>query len=252
MEKYPRPMSLENHANASFREIAVPGGLQLVQHDTVLSEVRFRPGPTHSVFDLLAALAVVLPGVRRLALLGFAGGGVIAPIRALDSAATVEAVDLDPAGHACFQRHCRDWAGDVRWKQADATTWLESVRESFDLIIDDLSVEQGGAVHKPPVSWGGLPSLMARKVKPGGFVVSNQLRPTDGTWVDGVRRYAGNFRETVALHLDAFDNRILVGGDQLPSIRRLSADMNRTMERLGSRQAGRFHLRTIRVEVSNQ
>lgn len=247
MEKYPRPMPLENPDNATFREIAVPGGLQLVQHDTVLSELRFRPGPTHSVFDLLAALAVVLPDVRRLALLGFAGGGVIAPIRALGSTARVDTVDLDPAGHACFQRHCRDWAGDVRWQQADAVDWLESAREPFDLIIDDLSVEQGGAVHKPAVSWDNLPPLMASKVKPGGFVMSNQLRPADGTWVEGEKRFATNFNETIAIHLDAFDNRILVSGDQLPPVRRLSADLNRVMERLASRQAGRFHLRTIRI-----
>ena len=51
-------------------------GLRLSQHGVVISEMRATPGPTHSVFDVLAALVAVLMPAGRIGVLGFAGGGM--------------------------------------------------------------------------------------------------------------------------------------------------------------------------------
>ncbi|MEC9081308.1 MAG: hypothetical protein VYE44_05980, partial [Verrucomicrobiota bacterium] len=58
-------------------------GARLVQNGSVLSEVLAQPGPTNSVFDALAALVRLFSPGARVGLLGFAGGGIIAPLRAM-------------------------------------------------------------------------------------------------------------------------------------------------------------------------
>ena len=53
-------------------------GLRLSQHGVVISEMRTAAGPTHSVFDVLAALVPLLAPRGRVGVLGFAGGGMMA------------------------------------------------------------------------------------------------------------------------------------------------------------------------------
>ena len=72
-------------------------GLRLSQHGVVISELRTSAGPTHSVFDVLAAAIAVLAPTGRIGVLGFAGGGMIAPLRGLGVASVIDSVDLDRA-----------------------------------------------------------------------------------------------------------------------------------------------------------
>ena len=53
-------------------------GARIVDDDVVLSEILAKPGPTHSLFDLLAAAVATLAPGPRFAMLGFAGGGIVA------------------------------------------------------------------------------------------------------------------------------------------------------------------------------
>src|SRR6187402_1025733 len=99
-------------------------GLRLSQHGVVISELRTSPGPTHSVFDVLAALIAILAPVGRIGVLGFAGGGMMAPLRGLGVESTIDSVDLDRAGYDLFRRHCPAWAEQVNWREADAVAWL--------------------------------------------------------------------------------------------------------------------------------
>lgn len=218
-------------------------GLRLSQHGVVLSELRTTPGPTHSVFDVLAALAVVLAPADRFGLLGFAGGGMMAPLRFLGVPGRVETVDLDATGHRLFRRHCRAWAGGVAWERGDAVDWLRSRRGRFDLLVEDLSIPQDGDVVKPEVSWRVLPALIRDRLQPGGCAVFNLLRPVDESWAAGLRRVGEGFRETRVIHLDEFENRILVGGEALPAARELGAALRDALRRLRSRQAGRIRVR---------
>jgi len=220
-------------------------GLRLSQHGVVISELRTSPGPTHSVFDVLAALIAVLAPAGRIGVLGFAGGGMMAPLRCLGVEATIDSVDLDRAGYDLFCRNCPGWAGSVNWQQADAVAWLRRQPPKFGLLMDDLSVARDGGVIKPSISWSVLPELIRRRLRPGGISVFDLMPPPVGQWNADLERMAGLFGTARIIHLDEFENRILVGGKDLPSARALGTPLRRALRRLRSRQAGRIHLRDI-------
>ena len=217
-------------------------GLRLSQHGVVISELRLSAGPTHSVFDVLAATIAVLAPVGRIGLLGFAGGGMIAPLRDLGVATVVDAVDLDRVGYDLFREHCPDWRGGVNWQQADAVTWLRRQSRSFDLLMDDLSVPQDGDVFKPAICWNVLPKLIRERLRRGGIGVFNLLPAPGDTWnsdLAGIRRL---FKTARIITLEEFENRILITGDALPNARELGARLRQSLHRLRSRQAHRIQV----------
>lgn len=219
-------------------------GLRLSQYGVVISELRTSPGPTQSVFDVLAAVIAVLAPPRRIGVLGFAGGGMIAPLRGLGVTSVIDSVDLDRAGYDLFRQHCPQWTGGVKWEQADAVAWLRQQSRAFGLLMDDLSVPQNGDVFKPAISWNGLPELMCQRLRPGGFGVFNLLPAPGGTWNSDLTHLVGLFETARIIHLDDFENRILITGDVLPSARALSAQLRQSLRRLRSCQAGRIQVRT--------
>ncbi|MFM1770053.1 MAG: hypothetical protein RJA22_2582 [Verrucomicrobiota bacterium] len=223
------------------------GGVRLSQHGVVVCEMRTAPGPTHSVFDVLAALLAVLgPGGRegRRGVLGFSGGGLMAPLRRLGVAGPVEAVDLDRAAYRLFRRHCARWAEPVRWEEADALAWLRRQGGGFDVLLEDLSVPAGDDVHKPAVSWRGLPEAMRRRLAPGGVAIFNLL-PPGGPWLQRRDRLAGLFGRACLVRFAEYENQVLVAGDMLPPVRELGGRLRAALRRLGSRQAGRLRLETL-------
>jgi len=220
-------------------------GLRLVEHGVVISELRTSPGPTHSVFDVLAALTSVLHPAGRIGVLGFAGGGMMAPLRSLGVTSTIESVDLDRTGYDLFTQHCEKWPGPVRWQHGDAVTWLRRQRQKFGMLIEDLSVPAQGDVIKPAVSWSVLPELIYSQLKPGGVAVFNLMLPPRGAWNPDLRRIASLFREARVVDFDEFENRILIAGDALPSASELGRKLRLALRQLRSRQAERIHLRAI-------
>ncbi len=253
-------------------------GLRLSQHGVVISELRTSPGPTHSVFDVLAAtIAVLAPPGRavskihcrarrkecfserlltssptnqeatsgRIGVLGFAGGGMIAPLRGLGVEAVIDSVDLDRAGYDLFRQHCPEWADGVNWQQADAVTWLREQPRNFGLLMDDLSVPQNGDVFKPAVSWDVLPKLMRSRLRPGGFGVFNLLPAPGGTWNSDVKGIVSVFKTARIIDLDDFENHILITGETLPTARELGSQLRQSLRHLHSRQAGRIQVRTL-------
>ena len=219
-------------------------GLRLSQHGVVVSELRATPGPTHSVFDVLAGLIAVLAPAGRIGVLGFAGGGMMAPLRSLGVAFKIDAVDLDRAGYDLFRQHCRGWAGRMHWRQADAVAWLHQQSPDFGLLLDDLSVPHEGDVIKPAICWNVLPKLIRQRLRPGGIGVFNLLPPC-ANWKSQVKQIAGLFRMARLIVLDEYQNRILVAGEELPSARQLGRMLRQALRHIRSRQAGRIHLRSI-------
>ncbi len=220
-------------------------GLRLSQHGVVISELRTSPGPTHSVFDVLAATISVLAPKDRIGVLGFAGGGMISPLRGLGVEATIDSVDLDRAGYDLFRQHCAAWADGVNWQQADAVAWLREQPRNFGLLMDDLSVPQNGDVFKPAVSWDVLPKLMRSRLRPGGFGVFNLLPAPGGTWNFDLTRIVSMFKTARIIDLDDFENHILITGDVLPTARELGSQLRQSLRHLRSRQAGRIQVRTV-------
>ena len=223
-------------------------GLRLTQHGVVISELRTSVGPTHSVFDVLAALVAVLEPTGRVGVLGFAGGGMMAPLRGLRMESLIESVDLDRAGYDLFRRHCPEWVSGVCWQQADAMVWLRDQASHFSLLLEDLSVPQNGDVFKPEVSWTVLPKLICQRLNRGGIAVFNLLRPNHGRWSPELERVARRFKTARILELDEFENRILVAGDSLPSARDLGRRVREALRRLHSRQAERIKVRSFNPE----
>lgn len=214
----------------------------------VISELRTTPGPTHSVFDVLSATISVLTPCGRIGVMGFAGGGMIAPLRGMGVDAVITSVDLDRAGYDLFRKHCPDWRDGVKWQQADAVAWLRKQSSTFDLLMDDLSVPQGGDVFKPAISWDVLPKLMRKRIRSGGFGVFNLL-PPNASWNSDLARLLNNFAEAQAgsliIHLDDFENKILITGNILPNARELGSQLRQSLRRIRSRQARRIQVRTI-------
>ena len=224
-------------------------GLRLSQHGVVISELRTTAGPTHSVFDVLAALIAVLPAQSesegRVGVMGFAGGGMMAPLQQLGVTKVIDSVDLDRAGYNLFRRHCPDWTARVRWQQADALVWLRAQPPEFSLLMDDLSIPHNGDVVKPDLCWDALPALMQQRLRPGGCAVFNILPPPEGRWNPGLARLVARFGAARVIDLEEFQNRILVVGARLPSARQLRTSVRAALRSLRSRQAGRLRVRTL-------
>jgi hypothetical protein len=220
-------------------------GLRLSQHGVVISELRTTPGPTHSVVDVLAALIAVLAPWGRIGLLGFAGGGMMAPLHALGVETVIDAVDLDQMGYDLFRKHCPEWIDCVNWQQGEAVAWLRQQPVGFGLLMDDLSVPSGGDVVKPSISWEVLPGLIGQRLGSGGFAVFNLLPRSKTEWNRDLEKIVGLFNTARIINLDEFENRILVTGDELPNSREIGRRLRITLKTLRSRQAGRFQVQTF-------
>lgn len=189
--------------------------LRLFHGPHLISALPRSPGPTHSVFDALAACTyAAAPFAQRIALLGFAAGGVVAPLRAVGSGAVIHGVDLSSQGAQAFRRVASSWAGRVRFTRAEASRWL--VRQApFDAIIEDLSAQLPGDVTKPDVSLSTLPALIRDRLAPGGIAVINALPRAELSWRDLERTLCKPYAGWLSVGLADFENRILVAGARL-------------------------------------
>lgn len=221
-------------------------GVRILQHGIVLSEVLRSPGPTHSVVDVMAAAIEVLSPGLQVALLGFSGGGLIGPLRALGARHRVTALDLDDHGFAAFEKLCRRWAGQVRWHQAEAGSWLRVTRRRYDCVAVDLSIEQDGDVAIPDLVWNELPSLVRRRLKPRGLALFNLLRPANLSWKEGLARVIGPYSSAWVVTFEEFENRIVLAGRKDGTARSISREIRTRLRELGSKQADRITVRRFR------
>lgn len=214
-----------------------------MQHGVVLSEVLAHPGPTHSVADVIAAVVQATSPGSQLAMLGFAGGGMLAPLRSMGAEHDVRAVDLDDSGWRLFQRLCSSWAGDVVFERAEACAWFRRSSSCYDIIVEDLSVSLDSDVFKPEVTWRELPPLIYQRLKPGGVAIFNLLRPTDCAWEAGLHQIMQSGFASRLIHFKDYENRLLVVGRTLPGAHRLSRQLGALLSSVRSRQASRIAVR---------
>jgi len=172
----------------------------------------YRPGQARSgpVWEALAAPLAWLPPRRRrrILLLGLGGGSAARLARALAPRARIVGVEIDPEVVRAAREALDLDALELEVAVADARTWLSSARERFDAVIEDVFVGEGRAVRKP--DWLPEPGLgaAARRVAPGGLLVSNAL---DEAAAVG-RAVGRRFPAAVEIALARYDNRIHVGG----------------------------------------
>ncbi len=221
-------------------------GFRITCFGHVISEGLREPGPTDSIFDLLAAAAVVLTPGPRLGVLGLGGGGVVAPLRSLGHQAPLVGVDLDPAGPAAFRRHAPLLARRVRMTLGDALVWLRRQRRPFDALIEDLSVARDGDLVMPPVCFEGLPRMLSAALGPSGVAIVSAFSPPGGRWTRHLERLRGPFPHALVIVSTDFDNRILALSRRSLSARDTSHRLRRALGAIGSSQANRFHVRSWR------
>ncbi len=215
------------------------------QDGLIVSEVLDHPGATDTLFDVLAACVAALAPGPRVAMLGFAAGGVIAPMRAMGFGHPVHAVDLSLDGEVLFRELSAPWCGRVEVDEADAVRWLRAKRRPFDLILEDLSAEVDGELTKPPVTLDPLPALMASRLAPNGIAVTNVLPIPGMPWTELLPRLAAPHREARVLVLDEWENRVLIAGRALPSARNVGRRLRQHLDAIGSVEAKGFAVRTL-------
>jgi precorrin-6B methylase 2 len=164
---------------------------------------------TGGVWDALAAPVLALAPARRrsLLVLGLGGGSVARVLRALAPRARIIGVERDAAVLSAARRRLGLATLRLEVVQADARDYLAGLQGRFDLIVEDLFVGRGRAVHKPDWLGGAALAKLADRLTPGGLLVSNALDEAPAT----ARTFAGLFPASLSLSVLGYDNRVLVG-----------------------------------------
>jgi hypothetical protein len=221
-------------------------GARIREGDVVLSEILARPGPTHSLFDLLAAAIAALAPSGRVAMLGFAGGGVVAPLRAMGWSHPLHCVDLSGEAEPLFRELSSAWAGEVALDLQDAESWLRRRGGRFDLILEDLSVPSPIGTVKPYVSFDSLPRTIRGRLKRDGVAITNVL-PLPGTsWEAMYARISAPYERALAVHLDEYQNRVVIAGDAIPDARATGRRLREALGAIGSDLLRQMRLETLR------
>jgi len=165
---------------------------------------------TGSVWDALALPILALPAARRrrVLILGLGGGSAARLVRALAPEATIVGVEYDAAVVRAARQHFALDALDLEVVVGDARRYLETSRRRFDLVVDDVFVGRGFAVHKP--DWLPDPGLglAAARVATGGLLVSNTIDETPAVAAYLRARFPARSR----IGIEGYDNRVLVAG----------------------------------------
>jgi spermidine synthase len=181
----------------------------------------YRPGSsvTGSVWDAIAAPLLALAPERRssVLLLGLGGGSAARVVRALAPRAEIVGVELDPEVVRVARRRLDLDELGIEIVIRDAQAFLVSDKRCFDIVLEDVFVGSGDDVYKP--DWLPRPghALAARRVAPGGLLVSNTLDE-----FPAVAQALGElFPALLRIDVEDYDNRIVVAGPEGLGARKL-------------------------------
>ena len=173
------------------------------------------------VWDALVAPLAWLPALRRrnVLILGLGGGSAARAARVLAPHARIVGVEKDPGVVRAARRHLGLDALGVEVVVADALAYLKRARGRFDAVLEDVFTGSGRRVRKP--DWLPAPGLelAARRVAPGGLLASNTLEEYPAS----AALLAELFPARIAIAIDGWHNRILVGGPRALSAARVRA-----------------------------
>jgi len=137
---------------------------------------------TGHVWDLLMIPAFFYPKgtVKRVLVLGVGGGSVLHMLRYFISPEKIIGVELNPVHISVARRFFNLKHQSIELIQADAITWLENYRgEKFDMIIDDLFMEEAGEPVAVVNANGKWFSRMLKNLNKGGVIVRNFINKTE-------------------------------------------------------------------------
>jgi spermidine synthase len=188
----------------------VRGGLELRIDGTQASVHRPGRALTGVVWWALASPVLLLPRSRprRVLLLGLAAGSVGRALRALDPEAEIVGVERDRDVLRLARRHFGLDRLKVELVVGDALEHLRRERRRFDLVVEDLFVGPSRSVRKPDWLFDEGYRLIRRRLRPGGYVVSNTIHETPAV-VRALRPFGGR---VVCLHVRGHWNRIVLSG----------------------------------------
>ncbi|HYN01084.1 MAG TPA: fused MFS/spermidine synthase [Vicinamibacteria bacterium] len=201
-----------------------------------------RPGAalTGVVWWALASPVLLLPPTRRrrVLLLGLAAGSVGRALRVLDPDAEIVGVELDREVLRVARRHFGLDRLGIEVVVGDALAYLQRERRRFDLVVEDLFVGPSRSVRKPDWLTGEGYRLIRKRLRPGGYVVSNTIHEMPAI-VRAMRPFGGRI---VSMDVRGHWNRVTVCGRDLPPPRALRSALASRAET--SRILGRMALRT--------
>ena len=218
----------------------VRGGLELRIDGTQASVHRPGGALTGVVWWALASPVLLLPRSRprRVLLLGLAAGSVARAVRALDPDAELVGVELDREVIRLARRHFGLDRLGIELVVGDALEFLRHDPRRFDLVVEDLFVGPSRSVRKPEWLLGEGYRLIRRRLRKGGYVVSNTIHEMPAV-VRAMRPFGGRI---VSLNVRGHWNRVTVCGRDLPPPRALRRALASRAET--SRILGRVALRT--------
>ena len=122
--------------------------------------------------------------------------------------ALIVGVEFDPEVGAAARAHFGLGALRLEVIVADGLDVLRRERRRFALVVEDVFVGRGDAVHKP--DWIPVPGhdLASRLLRPGGLLVSNTLDEARAIGAHLRARFPG----LLSIEVDAYENRIFVAG----------------------------------------
>jgi SAM-dependent methyltransferase len=197
----------------------VRGGLELRIDGTQASVHRPGRALTGTVWWALASPILLLPRSRprRVLLLGLAAGSVGGVARVLDPGAEIVGVEVDREVVRLARRHFGLDRLGIELVLGDALEFLRSDPRRFDLVVEDLFVGPPRSVRKPDWLLGEGYRLIRRRLRPGGYLVSNTIHEMPEV-VGAMRPFGGRI---VSLGVSGHWNRVTVCGRDLPPPRAL-------------------------------
>ncbi len=197
----------------------VRGGLELRIDGTQASVHRPGRAVTGVVWWALASPILLLPKnrPRRVLLLGLAAGSVARALRALDPDAEIVGVERDREVLRLARRHFGLDRLGIELVVGNALEYLRRGRRRFDLIVEDLFVGPSRSVRKPDWLLDEGYRLIRRRLRSGGYVVSNTIHETPAI-VRAMRPFGGR---VLSLDVRGHWNSILLAGRDTPDPRAL-------------------------------
>lgn len=213
--KVTRPSGVRARPRVEVRHVR--GGVELRIDGTQASVHRPGHALTGVVWWALASPILLLPRnrPRRVLLLGLAAGSVGRALRALDPDAEIVGIEVDREVLRLARRHFGLDRLGIELVIGDALDYLKREERRFDLIVEDLFVGPSRSVHKPKWLLGEGYRLIRRRLRPGGYVVSNTIHEMQGV-IRAMRPFGGRI---VSLDVLGHWNRVTLCGRDLPAPR---------------------------------